>query len=588
MEKNTGYPSVDRKYEKENGFLKNHPIIPSMSVYNALGLISSFYRDAIAVDCLDLRITYQELLDTSKILSRAFKELGIKSNDIITASMPNFFQAIAVYLAANRIGAVTTFINPGCSIEETKYYLNEFESPLFINYDKGLEYNFNIKKDTKVRQVITLNHNDINIKKFNDVKVGDIGYSDFISFNDMKLIADYYKQYINTNYGGKQDSMILFTSGSSGNPKSVVLTNENILASGIYMKNTGNVKTSIGERCLVCVPFSYPYGFVSSTLASLLTGREAVLAPNIGKENIEYFLSKNPNMVFGSPALLELIRKNVSDTQDLSSIHSFISGGDFLSQAQAEEGKKFFQEHNANVEIYNGSGNAESVGASTMPLGVEVKPETVGRVLLGSQAIVVDPDTMEELKYGEEGMLCVAGKHVFKEYYKNPELTEQAKFMYKGKEYLKSGTMGRLAEDGYFTLTGRTSRFFIRADLNKVYCEHVQQVVNNIDGVEACVVVPKPDDDLLYVSKVYIVLKDGVTASTELIDYIIEKCNHPVINKQTGERMELKSFEIPQSISFIKNIPRTPSADKINYRKLEEMAKEEYELEKNQTLNKKL
>ena len=580
MKNDTGYPSVDRKYEKENGILKNHPFIPSVSVYNALGMISSFYRDAVAVDCLDLRITYQELLNTSKILSRAFKELGIKPNDIIATSMPNFFQAVAVYLAANRIGAITTFLNPGCSVEETKYYLNEFESPLFINYDKSLEYNLNIKKDTKVRQVITLNRNDINIKRFNDIKSGDIGYSDFISFNDMKLIADYYKQYINTSFGGKQDSLILFTSGSSGIPKSVVLTNENILASGIYMKNTGNINTAIGERCLVCVPFSYPYGFVSSALASLLTGREAVLAPNLSKDNIEYFLSKNPNMVFGSPALLELIRKNVSETQDLSSVHSFISGGDFLSQAQAAEGKLFFREHNSNVEIYNGSGNAESVGASTMPLGAEVRPETVGRVLLGSQAIVVDPETLEEKKYGEEGMLCVSGKHVFKEYYKNPELTEQAKFIFKGREYLKTGTMGRLDEKGYFTLTGRASRFFIRADLNKVYCEHVQQVVNNIDGVEACVVVPKPDDELLYISKVYIVLKQGIVASDEMIEYIIEKCKHPVINKQTGECMELKSFEIPQSISFIDEIPRTQSADKINYRKLEEMAKEEYELEK--------
>lgn len=581
MAKDTGYPSIDRKYEKENSFLKNHPIIPDMSVYNALGLISSFYRDAVAVDCLDLRVTYQELIDTSKILSRAFKELGIKPNDIITASMPNFFQAIAVYLAASRIGAVTTFINPGCSIEETKYYLNEFESPLFVNFDKGLEYNFNIKKDTKVRQVITLNRNDINIKKFNEIKTGDIGYSDFISFSDMKIIADYYKQYIKTNFNGKQSSLILFTSGSSGVPKSVVLSNENILASGIYMKNTGNIKTNVGERCLVCVPFSYPYGFVSSALSSLLTGREAVLAPNLSKENIEYFLSKNPNMVFGSPALLELIRKNVSDSQDLSSIHSFISGGDFLSQAQAAEGKKFFREHNANVEIYNGSGNAESVGASTMPLGAEVRPETVGRVLLGSNAIVVNPDTLEELKYGEEGMLCVSGKHVFKEYYKQPELTKEAKFMFKGREYLKTGTMGKLDEDGYFTLTGRASRFFIRADLNKVYCEHIQQVVNNIDGVEACVVVPKPDDDLLYISKVYVVLKEGTKESDVMRDYIIEQCKKPVINKQTGECMELKSFEIPGSISFIKQIPRIESSEKIDYRELEEMAKKEYELEKN-------
>lgn len=575
----TDYPSIDKVHIKGNSFIQNHPIIPNVSVYNSLGMISSFYRDAIAIDCLDLRVTYQELLKTSKILSKSLKELGITKNDVITVSMPNFFQAIAVYLAANRIGAITTFLNPSCSKEEVKYYLNEFESPLFVNFNRDLDYNKEIKKDTKVRQIITLRSEHLNVKNFNEIKSSSIGYSDFLSFNDLKLVADYYKKFINTNFSGKQDSLILFTSGSTGMPKSVVLTNENILASGIYMKNSGKIETKIGEKCLVCVPFSYPYGFATSTLMSLLCGREAILAPTLSKDNINYYLQKNPNIVFGSPALLELIRRNANENEDLSSIHSFISGGDFLSPEQAIEGKEFFKSHNSNVEIYNGSGNAESSGASTNSVGIKLRPETVGKVLAGSDAIVVNPDTLEELKYGEEGMLCISGKHIFKEYYKNPELTASAKFTYKGKEYLKTGNIGILDQEGYFTLTGRASRFYIRSDLNKVYCEHVQQVINNIDGVEKCVVVKKPNDSLLYTSKAYIVLKDGISPTKEMSEYILEKCKYPIINKQTGESINLKDFEIPQSIEFIKEIPLT-KADKIDYLFLEEQAKTEYEHDK--------
>ena len=539
--KGQGYPSVDKTHEKENNFKSNHPLIPNMSIVNAIGLISSFYRDAIAIDCLDLRISYQELLNTAKTLSRAFKELGIKKDDIITASMPNFFQAVAVYLAANRIGAVTTFLNPGCSMDETQ----------------------------------------LNIKTFNEIKTGDIGYSDYISFNDLKLVADYYKGIINPIHGGSQNSLILFTSGSTGLPKSVVLTNQNILASGIYMKNSTNLKPIVGEKCLVCVPFSYPYGFATSTLMSLLCGREAVLAPTLSKDNINYYLQKNPNIIFGSPAMLELIRRNAEDDLDLSSLHTFISGGDFLSPNQSQEAKEFFRSHGSSkIEICNGSGNAESGGASTNSVGIEVKPETVGKVLAGTKAIVVNPETLEELKYGEEGMLCISGKHVCKEYYKNPELTAQTKFMYKGKEYLKTGTMGILDEHGYFTLTGRSSRFYIRSDLNKVYCEHIQQFRNNIDCVDSCVVVKKPNDDLLYTGKAYIVLKKGFEPSTGLIEYISKKCNERIKNIITGEDLQLKDFEIPASFEFIDIIPRN-KADKIDYQKLEEQARLEYETEKN-------
>ena len=582
--KGQGYPSVDKTHEKENNFKSNHPLIPNMSIVSAIGLISSFYRDAIAIDCLDLRVTYQELLNTAKTLSRAFKELGIKKDDIITASMPNFFQAVAVYLAANRIGAVTTFLNPGCSMDETKYYLNEFESPLFINFNKQQEYNESIKKDTKVRQIITLQQQHLNIKTFNEIKTGDIGYSDYISFNDLKLVADYYKGIINPIHGGSQNSLILFTSGSTGLPKSVVLTNQNILASGIYMKNSTNLKPTVGEKCLVCVPFSYPYGFATSTLMSLLCGREAVLAPTLSKDNINYYLQKNPNIIFGSPAMLELIRRNAEDDLNLSSLHTFISGGDFLSPNQSQEAKEFFRSHGSSkIEICNGSGNAESGGASTNSVGIEVKPETVGKVLAGTKSIVINPETLEELKYGEEGMLCISGKHVFKEYYKNPELTAQAKFMYKGKEYLKTGTMGILDEHGYFTLTGRSSRFYIRSDLNKVYCEHIQQFINNIDCVDSCVVVKKPNDDLLYTGKAYIALKKGFEPSTGLIEYISKKCNERIRNIITGEDLQLKDFEIPSSFEFIDIIPRN-KADKIDYQKLEEQARLEYETEKNKKI----
>ena len=279
-----------------------------------------------------------------------------------------------------RSGAITTFINAMSSIDEVLGYLNEFESSLFINYDKDNEYNQKIKEGSKVKNIITLHKNEINTKNYSSIITPANGYNDDLSFNDIGSISKYYKNPIYTLYGGKEDSLILFTSGSTGNPKSVVLTNENLLASGIYMKNTGRIKAKVGERCLVCVPFSYPYGFATSTIMSLICGRVAVLAPTLSKDNIRYYLSKNPNYVFGSPALLELIKRNVKDSDDLSSIHTFVSGGDFLSPMQNVDGVEFFRKHGANTVICNGSGNAETVGTNTMAVGSLNRPETVGRV----------------------------------------------------------------------------------------------------------------------------------------------------------------------------------------------------------------
>lgn len=575
----TGYPSIDNIHNKDYSFFDRNPIIPDMSIYNTINMLSTFYRKEEAIDCLDLNVNYDEMINDTVLLSKTFKELGIKKGDIISVSMPNFYQGVIVYLATNRIGAVTTFINSMSSIEEVLGYLNEFESSLFINFDKDSEYNKKIKDNSKVKNIITLNKDEINTKNYGNITSSANGYRDDLSFSDIGSIAKYYKRPIYTLYGGKEDSLILFTSGSTGNPKSVVLTNQNILASGIYMKNTGRIKAKVGERCLVCVPFSYPYGFATSTIMSLICGRVAVLAPTLSKDNIRYYLSKNPNYVFGSPALLELIKRNVKDSDDLSSIHTFVSGGDFLTVSQNKAGVEFFRKHGAETIICNGSGNAETVGTNTMAVGSINKPETVGRVLVGTKAIVVNPDTLEEVKYGEEGMLCISGKHVFKGYYKNEDMSRETKFVYKGIEYYKTGNMGILDTDGYFTLTGRSSRYYIRSDLNKVYLEHIQNVISLIDVVDSCCVVPKEDKDLLFTNKAYVVLKDGVLPSLEVSDYIMNMCYKPLYNSVTGEMVQLKPFEVPESITFLDVLPRT-KADKVDYTFLENMAKNEVKIKK--------
>ena len=574
MKELTNYPSIDNIHEKDYSYFERHPIIPNMSIYNVINLLSKFYKNEEAINCMNLSVTYDEMIKDSITLSKTLKELGTKACDIISVSMPNFYQAVVTYLAANRLGAVTTFINSMSSIEEVLGYLNEFESKIFINYDKDNDYNKKITENSKVLYTITLNEKDINTKNYKDIITFANGYNNNLSFNDIGKISSYYKSPIYTLYGKKADSLILFTSGSTGNPKSVELTNENILSSGIYMKNTGRIKAKVGEKCLVCVPFSYPYGFATSTIMSLICGRDAILAPNLSKDNIRYYLSKNPNYIFGSPALLELIKRNVLSTDDLSSIHTFVSGGDFLSEKQNIEGVEFFKSHNANTTICNGSGNAETVGTNTMAVGSIIKPDTVGRVLVGTKAIIVNPDTMEELKYNEEGMLCVSGKNVFKGYYNDEEKTKSTKFTYKGIEYYKTGNIGTLDKEGYFKLTGRSSRYYIRADLNKVYLEHIQNVISLIDVVESCSVVPKKDKDLLYTNVAYVVLKKGILPTKEVSNYILDMCYKPIENIITKEKIQLKPFEVPSSIEFLEELPRT-KADKVDYNLLEKLANNE-------------
>lgn len=573
----TGYASIDKPQNKGAKFMEAHPIIPDINIYTAIKVISSFYRDEKAVDCLKLSATYRELLDDAVTVSMALKELGVRKGDIITVSMPNFYQAVAVFMAANRIGATTTFLNSFAPDEEIISYLNLFESPVYINFNRSDEENQKIVDKTHVKYVVTLDKNKVNSLNLNCNY--HLTKSNTIDYNTLGYLAKFQKKTLENPFNAYDDALILYTSGTTGKPKAVVLTNKNVLAAATYLKNSTHISDTRGEKSLVCVPFTYPYGFSTSTLMSLMCGRTAILAPDLTKDNLYYYLSKKPNIIFGSPALMELMMINAPTGFDLSSVKTFISGGDFLTPANAKRGKEFFEKHNAKTIITNGSGNAETVSCGTNSVGIEVKPDTVGRVLTGSNCLVIDIDefnengVIQEKKIGEEGLLLIGGKHVFKEYYKKPELTRKAKIIVNGKEYVATGMFGKLDNDGYFTLTGRQSRFYIISTLNKVYLDYVQGIISNFPCVKDCAVVKvATNDGNLSVNKAYIVLDESKMSNTEnFSSQILDLCLNPV-KLANGDTVQLKEYEIPTYIEFVNELPRKRGTEKVDYQFLEQKA----------------
>ena len=581
--KKTGYPSIDKTHLEGTKFFEKHPIIPNVSIVDAMDFIWLPNMNANAITCGDLTASRKDFKTDRKIIAKAFKELGVKKGDIICVSMSNYYQAVAVFGAANEIGAVVTYLNPYAQDEELIAQLNNYESPVFINYGKTREYNENIKKKTNVKQIITLGKSQEKTREFNTKSDSLIGYSDYIDFKDLKLIGDYYKKAYNSHQSGNDTALILFTSGSTGNPKDMEFTNKNVLSAGIYYKNSAHLEKYKGidnKRWMGVVPFMYPYGFVASVLSTLLAGREALLAPNAGPDNINDYLRQNPGLIFGSPAFLEVLKRNIDPELKLPSLHTFVSGGDFLSAQSSRDAIDFFADHGARVAMANGSGNGELLGCCTNSMNVEYKPETVGKLVNGPEFVVIDEKTGKEVKYGENGVLCVRGKNLFKGYFKKPELTKDAMIEFNGKEYYKTGNYGNLSEDGYFTLIGRSSRFFIINTLNKVYCELVQNIISKIDVVDSCAIVPKPNKEQLFESKAYIVLKPGIEPSKEIEEYIKQKAFEPYIDSY-GNSVSLKPYEVPYSITFLDTLPRTEGAEKIDYESLKLDAEEEYKKENN-------
>lgn len=570
---NTGYPSIDKPWNKGHSYFEVHPVIPNLSVYNALRIVNVKNGKKEAVDSLKNQITYNELFDDSVTISRALKELGIKKGDIVSVAVPNLYQAIAISLACNRIGAVCTMINSNSRLSELCDYLNLYESKVLIDFDRTKEDNDYLMKNSKLNYIVSIDAKDVN-----NIKLGtgcNICNKDIINYNELGDISKYQKSGIPSN-DPNADAFILYTSGSTGKPKSVELTNKNILAAATYLKNSSNANKNLkGMRILGSVPFMYPYGYFTSMLTGLLIGNTVIMAPNLTQQNISYYMNKKPNMIYGNGTVLDIIMKNVPEDCDLSSVKYFVAGGDFMSSNHATTGEEFFKAHGAkDPKVLNGAGNAETSSCGTNPVGVEQKKETAGKILTGIDAVIIDEKTGKEKKYNEVGSLLVNGAHVFKHYYKNPNATNDAFVEYNGEKYLKTTMMGSIDPEGYFKLTGRESRFYIPSCSQKVYTGHVQSVLSHISEIKDIAVVRIKDDETFLSGIAYVVLKDGIEPSEELKNKLLEKFNNPI--KDSDDTYELKWYEVPKHIKFVSSLPKMQSG-KIDYASLENDADAYYE-----------
>ncbi len=580
-EKYTGYPSIDLPQTKDSTFFEKNPIIPNVDVVTLLNLLRRKDGNLPAIDSNELKATYGQLKKDAHQLYLAFKELGVKKGNIVTISLPSNYHAIACFLALNEIGAITTYIDEYASESEIYSYLNNYESPIFINFNKTEEQCKKIKDNTKVKFIITLSNELSNNRDYNAISDSE-NSNNKINFNSLGNISLYQKDRIHLPNKGNDDALILYTSGSTGQPKAVVLTNKNIISAQMYAGNTSHTENITGTKTMTCVPLRYPYGMVTSLLTSLLWGKEAIMTPNWDKDTVNYYYNKKPNIVFGSPAVLDLTMRFLNKDMDLSQISHFISGGDFLTLQHANVGYNFFNQHNNNdVELGNGCGNAETVSIGSTPVGVPLKQSTAGKILVGSTPLIIDKDVpdnkpiengdlLEEKKYNEIGELCLAGNHVFKEYFGEPDKTACSKFVRNGKTYFRTGTLGFIDEDGYFTPTDRKSRFYIRSTGHKVYLDNVQNIISASDSrILDCASIKVPDEDELYINKAFIVLDSNVMPTEELKQEILLKLSLPV--KIDNKNAQLKEYEIPRDIEFVSELPRKAGTEKIDYLLLEDM-----------------
>lgn len=543
--------------------------IPNISLYKIIKEKALEIPNNIAIDYFGKKITYKNFIKEIDKVSKAFRCYGIRPGDVVTICMPNTPEGVISFYALNKIGAIANMIHPLSAEEEIKNYLNEANSVMLVAIDLCYEKIKNILSETKVYKVILVSADDSMPKPLS------LGYkmTKGIKIKKPKSMEayTYWKDFIkkgelyNREYeikGTKEvTSTILHSGGTTGIPKGIVLTNQNLNALALQIKTVFK-DMEPGDKILAIMPIFHGFGLGVSVHAGFVLGAEVVLVPQFSAKTFDNLVKKNkPQVIVGVPTLFEALLNNKGfNGMDLSYVKHFVSGGDSLTEKQNDSINEFLTSHNCHIKVEQGYGMTESVAATALAFGKANKPCTIGIPFPGNYFKIVSPGTQDPVKVGEVGEICVHGPTVMQGYYNNEKETNLVLQMHKdGNIWLHTGDIGSMDEDGIITYVQRLKRMIISSGYN-VYPQQIEQVIELHPEVLKCTVVAMPHKYKVQVAKAYIVLKEGVNLNSNIKKEIKELCEK-----------NLSKFSIPYDYEYRKSLPKT-LIGKVDYKQLEREA----------------
>lgn len=557
----TGYPSIDKqwlKYYEDNDIKQD---IPKMSAYNYMVINNIKNLNKNALNFYGIKITYGELLKNIDKIMKSLIALGVKKGDIVTLAMASTPEMVYLFYALNRIGAISNVIDPRYSADEMKREINKVNSKYFITLYDCYDVSRKIIKETNVEKTICLTAIEsmpLPLKIANKIKNNfEIIDNDSITWNEFIKNGKKVKNNVNDIYENNMPITIVHTGGTTGEPKGVVLTNENFVAMA-NMHMYGGLKYEKNDKFLNILPPFIAYCLCNGINMPLTLGLEVTIVPQWDVPDFPTILDKyKPNHVLAGPILWDYVTK--SNIQDLTYLKTAVSGGDVLTEELEKRINEFFKKKNCNSKVSQGYGMTEVSSAAVFSVENANKIGSVGIPFIKNTVSIFNPETLQEKRVGEEGEIWISTPTAMKGYYNDKVATNELESItIDGKKWIRTGDIGRIDSDGNVYIVGRIKRIIVRNG-NKIFPANTENIVLKLEEIDNCAIVGIYDEVERKVPVIHIVLKDNVMTSK---DEIVEKIKYII-------KANLPEFNVPVKFIFRDSMPLT-SINKIDFKKLEQ------------------
>jgi long-chain acyl-CoA synthetase len=339
---------------------------------------------------------------------------------------------------------------------------------------------------------------------------------------------------------------ILFSGGTTGVPKGIVLSNRNLIAEGMQAAAWAGMTER--DAILAILPIFHGFGLGVCVNAAFMAGGKSILVPQFSAEIVARLLrTARPNLLVGVPTLYDALSKDPSLAKaDLSCLRACFSGADTLPRPVKERFEALVAARGGKVRLLEGYGLTEAVTAiMAMPL-TEYREGSIGIPFPDMDAAICPLGGIDELPPGEEGEICVCGPAVMLGYLDDPEATAQTlKVHADGRTWLHTGDLGKRDADGFFYFTLRAKRMIKSSGFN-VYPTQVEAVLYQHPLVADACVIGVPDAAQVERVKAVVVLKDAAQEGDTTSQALIEFC-----------RERLIKWSCPREIEFRRDLPKT-------------------------------
>ena len=540
--------------------------LPALSAFEYVCQRSKNHLNDTALEYYGRKFTYADLIVNVKKTAAALRGAGVKKGDIITVVSIMTPEIIALFYAADMMGATLNLVDPRYSVEGIREYIEEVDSHLLVCLNVVYERCRQAAKRTNVEKVIVLSPAD------SLPPVMAVGYK--LTTPDKNKYASNvirWKQFIKGGEGQSTAAepydpdhacVVVHTGGTTGSPKGVMLTDD--CFNGIALQFQAYPKLfHRGQKLMNVMPPFIAYGFACGIHLPLVLGFTVIIIPNLDPAKLGSLVLKHkPEHMFGVPTHYQQLASDPKlRDKDLSFLINYAAGGDSLSRGAEQTVNDFLAAHGARYPIAKGYGMTEVSSAATVAAGLDNKPGSVGIPMVNTVVAAFEPGTDQELPIGQRGELCISGPCLMKGYYNKPEETAILLRRHPdGRVWAHTGDMGYLDEDGFVFLDSRIKRMIIRHDGFKVFPSMIENVVSRHPAVHQCSVVGCADKDHTQgrLPFVYIVLKADTTAKKKQVIRELER--------MCAE--ELPEYVQPVAYKFISSMPMTP-VGKVDYRQLE-------------------